>query len=639
MRKLTVTTLREYESTILEGLGDAGIVQLRKVEVPEFESFREEVAEERGELEELSDKFRLLYERLIGDEKPKPTKRVSVTEDELASYISETEHKVEGILTKLGGKEEELEELRRRRGELEKGRETFEALAKRGVKVSRIGEFEKTFVKGGLIARQLVPKLKKYLGKLKDLSYKITPVSTKKSFLTVSGPLTRKAWVEAVFAVLKVEEFLPVDPSEVKNTIESTDGDIRRVEKDRLVINGELNTIKQDFANHVESIRSHLMPSLSGASSMVFRSKMVSIIEGWVPLDRIPILNKLFKDLEERVEGALIVEYRDPKPGEEPPSIVENPRIIKPFEVLTRLYGTPTYYEIDPTPILTVLYILQFGIMFGDVGEGIVLVIMGIIAGFIMKGGMARTIGKLLIGVGITSTIFGFLYGELFLMEFMHPILFSPLHDLMAIIWLSIYFGIASIITALVLGTINAFKAGHKVEALIGQHGIAALVFYVFFIYSGLRFVRMGMQLSALFHWSLYVAIGALLLVFVSPVVGAVIRHEGGLFEKLMEGFGHAFVIAIEFLVNTISYVRLAAFAIAHGALALVASAMSVLLGIGGPIFANIIAMSVELLSTTVQALRLIYYEFMGKFYKGSGTPFQPFRFEARSTQKKKGLT
>lgn len=627
MRKFTVVTLREYEDIVLESLGVLGITELRKVEVPEFETFRERATEERGELEELSSKFRLLYGRLIGQVRPKPTKEISIPGAELPSYLSEAERKVETILAKLSERERELERFRGERNRLEEARSTSKVLAERGIQIGRLGDFETKMVKAGLISRQSVPKLERYLVKVKDVTYTVTPVSAKESFLRVEGSLERGAWVEAVFAVLNVREFPAGVPEGIKDLIKGVDDDIRRVKKEISAVKKELEAVEQDFVNRVGSIERHLRLDLSGAHSLVFRSKMVSIIEGWVPLNRVPALNKLLAG-EERIKGCFIAEYREPKPGEAPPSVIENPRIFKPFEVLTRLYGIPAYGELDPTPILTVVYMVMFGMMFGDVGQGIVLIAMGLIAVFGIKKGMAVAIGKLLVGVGLGATVFGFLYGEFFLMEFMHPILFSPIHELMGVIWLSLYFGIVSIIVALVLGTVNAVKTGHRIDALLGEHGIAALIFYTCFIYAGLRFIQTGMRLSALLHWSLYAAMAGLLMIFIKPVIEAIVRHEGGIFEKLMEGFGQAFVIAIEFLCNTMSYVRLAAFAIAHGALGLVASAMIPLLGMVGPIFANLIALSVELLSTAVQGLRLLYYEFMGKFYKGTGSPFRPFVLE-----------
>ena len=122
---------------------------------------------------------------------------------------------------------------------------------------------------------------------------------------------------------------------------------------------------------------------------------------------------------------------------------------------------------------------------------------------------------------------------------------------------------------------------------------------------------------------------------FVEPILSAVIMHKKINFEIVGEGMAAFLITFIEGLCNFFSFLRIAAFALAHACLALAAHALAPTMGVGGIVLMNIIAMSFEFISSSVQSLRLLYYEFMGKFFQGTGTPFKPFRIrkETRGTE------
>ena len=120
--------------------------------------------------------------------------------------------------------------------------------------------------------------------------------------------------------------------------------------------------------------------------------------------------------------------------------------------------------------------------------------------------------------------------------------------------------------------------------------------------------------------------ITGLVLTFVEPILSAIIMHKEIGFEIVGGGMAAFLITFIEGLCNFFSFLRMAAFALAHACLALAAHSLMGVMGVGGIVLMNIIAMTFEFISSSVQSLRLLYYEFMGKFFQGTGTPFKPFR-------------
>jgi V/A-type H+-transporting ATPase subunit I len=167
-------------------------------------------------------------------------------------------------------------------------------------------------------------------------------------------------------------------------------------------------------------------------------------------------------------------------------------------------------------------------------------------------------------------------------------------------------------------------------KAVFGGHGIIALTFYMAGIYMALAFIGQ-LSFNAFFQPNVFpitaVALISLALVFLSPLIESRIqRQKAKPVEKVLEGFGEGLETFISFTANSVSYIRLAAFAIAHGALALAAGIFAAVIGnVPSLIFMNVIVFLVEGFSAFIQSLRLMYYEFSTKFYAGDGIAYKPF--------------
>jgi V/A-type H+-transporting ATPase subunit I len=283
----------------------------------------------------------------------------------------------------------------------------------------------------------------------------------------------------------------------------------------------------------------------------------------------------------------------------------------------------------------------MFGLMFPDLGHGIVVTALGTFFAYMYKGrflGMnPKKIGRMMIWLGTSSSIFGLLFGEFFLVE-ARPIVpgLRPgwIGDPSSVIWLikiAIFFGTAQLILAMGLAIIRHLRKGEVVEAMLGQHGLAGIISFIGFLLTAFHFIGITiipgvlripyLGISALASWPFFLMITGIAIVAIKPFIAK---------EPAVEGVSGMFEAVIAFMANTFSYTRIAGFAVVHAAFAIVVHKLmevNLLMGIGvGLIFLNLFAITIEFLVCMIQALRLLYYEFFTKFYEGRGFPYIPWK-------------
>ena len=200
-------------------------------------------------------------------------------------------------------------------------------------------------------------------------------------------------------------------------------------------------------------------------------------LSGWIPKSFMESLNKLLLSFDDRI---LLIRKN---PNEitnkaiTPPTMLINNKLFKPFESMVRMYGVPSYDEIDPTMFLAITYTLMFGAMFGDVGQGLVL----FLAGFLLKNNMGRiNLGGVFERLGVSSIIFGFLYGSVFGSEkVINALLIRPMEDINDILIAAIIFGCGFLILGFILGITNSIRRKDIERGLFGKEGLAGFMFYI----------------------------------------------------------------------------------------------------------------------------------------------------------------
>jgi V/A-type H+-transporting ATPase subunit I len=305
--------------------------------------------------------------------------------------------------------------------------------------------------------------------------------------------------------------------------------------------------------------------------------------------------------------------------------------------LFTFLQGVPDYFEVNPTPIYSLLYVLMFGMMFGDVGAGIVLIILGLLITRLRKGLFAfsisatKKIARIMIACGVLTVVFGFVYGVFFLVRTPWPSLLSPLNDLEEIMVIAIVFGVAQIILSLVLNIVNMVRRKEPLESILGERGIIALLFYISGVVAGYAFIverRLEVFFQGVTAIFSSIALASLVLIFLSPLIVSLLKHDKTpILQKLLEGFGKGLEAFIAFIANSVSYIRLAAFAIGHEAIGVAAIVLGTVFGSYlSLVLLNVLDFAVEGFASFIQSLRLMYYEFSTRFFLKTGIAYEPFK-------------
>ncbi len=361
-------------------------------------------------------------------------------------------------------------------------------------------------------------------------------------------------------------------------------------------------------------------------------STKVCLFSGWVPADS---ANKLEKKMEQVTQNrCAFLEQKASDAMEQEgltvPTKFSNPFFIKPFEMLVSTFGTPNYTEIDPTPIFAISYMLMYGAMFGDVGHGFTIALLGAIIFLIKKFKSFRNFGFILIGVGLSSVIFGFLYGALFGNEgIIKPVWIQPMDHIMDILTLAVVFGAVVIMFAILLNIINSLMEKNYPKLLFTTNGLAGLGFYGSLLYVVFCVMRGQHYPSYIFAVTAVCALCIALEKFLERLLFKHKKEEAGE-EKpsIALGLVDIYESAMGFLSNTISFIRVGAFALNHVALMSVVFTISHMSA--GPVgqwitilIGNIFVIGFEGFIVAIQVLRLEYYEFFTRFFRANGKAFE----------------
>jgi V/A-type H+-transporting ATPase subunit I len=420
---------------------------------------------------------------------------------------------------------------------------------------------------------------------------------------------------------------------DLKKQIQTRETSRQQLESQRSRLRDQIGPELVRIRNRIDLIR-----TLLRARVLFGKVDRAYLVSGWIPAT---LVAKLKEALAQELGDQAEVEVLSPEaiPGAREgvlkiPILFNNPYLLRPFEALTKAYGTPAYREVEPTAFLAVSFLLMFGLMFGDVGQGAVLFLMGHV---IFRRFFRYTdYGVILMECGVASVIFGFLYGSVFGVENLLPALwFSPMKDIAYFIKIAVLFGVAAISLGLILSFINALRL--KTSRLPAPGLLAALIYWVL-AGLGVRYL-----LTGAFAWDFWVAAGVagvtllmgtiyiLQRLWLAPPPAEAVTEGAGI--RLLEGVIEVVDGTIRFVANTISFIRIAAFALAHAGLFIAVFSLADTLnrmGGGGVAywltigFGNVVIILLEGLVVSIQIVRLEYYEFMSKFFHGGGEPFKP---------------
>jgi len=529
------------------------------------------------------------------------------------------------------------------------------------------------------------------LESLEGLEPQIKPVEPSEKFFRVTSlisrmqavisnlPLTPVRTPKVDLRILTGEEIETIDRefSSVEQVYSSTTSLLTDAEEDKQAqVKEELSKLSRDYEEKLLrwSRQLEITRVVEEAKSKGARTSRTYVIEGWIPAER---KNDFEEVVRQGAEGYCANLYLSPSMGgghghadvKPPPTLIRNPRMAYVYEKLVTGFGFPNYFEIDPTIFMVISFPIIFGLMFGDVGHGLILLACSLLLLVVNKRGvrapelfeyMIRG-SPLLVMCSISAVFFGFLYGEMFgSEEFYHvvdetlhgalgisihdviksashglenslsqivgfsvpvPFPFSPFSNPRLLLLVSLYVAMIQITFGLLLGMINEFRKRNYVEAIIGP-GIW-LWFYCSFAYLILKY-KAGIFIVIFQNpniLGLYIALPAAVMVLARTAIHGI------------DGFGHSLESLISSLSNSISYGRILALAIAHAAFSKI---LLMMLEFGGvmaivgimmwAVFTFLLILCFEGLLSFIHTLRLHWVEWFLKFYVGDGYEYKPLR-------------
>ena len=370
------------------------------------------------------------------------------------------------------------------------------------------------------------------------------------------------------------------------------------------------------------------------------------ILVGFVPEKETAGLEKKLRELDPDL--TVEISAHDSDKRFQAPTKLKNNFIVKPFEMFVDMYGTPAYNETDPTSFLAWTYILLFGIMFGDLGQGLVIAGLGLFLDRVKK----MNFGKILERIGLSAAVFGLVYGSVFGLEHLldpfyinvlglpgKPVEVMDGETINTLLLAAIALGVGLIVMAMIINVFTGLRNRDWEKALFSNNGVAGLVFYGAVLAGLVSMLTGGPNLFTL-PYILGLLVLPILVIFLKEPLGRLAHGEhfeleGGIGSFIIEGFFELFDVVLSFVTNTLSFMRVGGFIISHaGMMSVVLTLTEMFTGAGSIvvlILGNIFVMALEGFIVGIQSLRLEFYELFSRYFDGQGIPYAPVSMDAQA--------
>ena len=456
-------------------------------------------------------------------------------------------------------------------------------------------------------------------------------------------PETISDQIDAIYASMHFERFFV--PDEYKGTpsdaIRSLQDEIKKIQTDQNAIKRKLLKLlterQGEFLsayNRLETFSTNFnVRKLAACTKQNINT--FYILCGWMSFRD---AEKFQKEISDDEKTFCIVEDDHNNIMSKPPTKLLNPGLFKPFELFIGMYGLPAYNEIDPTILIGITYSFLFGFMFGDVGQGLCLLLGGFLLFRLKKANLAAIISC----CGFFSTLFGFLFGSVFGFEdVISAVWLRPMEHmtnlpfigkLNTVFIVAISLGMGIILLTMVLNIINSIRSHDPERIFFDTNGAAGLIFYASLVLTIVLYMT-GRPTPATVLFILMFGLPLLAMFFKEPLTSLLEKKAARLPEGkgmfVVQGFFELFEVLLSYFSNTLSFVRVGAFAVSHAAM------MEVVLMLSGAeagnpnwlvvILGNLFVCGMEGLIVGIQVLRLEYYELFSRFYRGTGRAFKPY--------------
>ncbi len=358
------------------------------------------------------------------------------------------------------------------------------------------------------------------------------------------------------------------------------------------------------------------------------RSEKVFFISTYLPSRVVSAVKKKGAKLNLYILGEEIVE-RKSEDADRTPTKLNNLSIFRPFESIVNSYGIPSYKGIDPTIFTTLSFLLFFGIMFADLGHGLILILAGVALYSIR---LLRRFAIFPVILGVSSALFGTIFGEFFGTHPFEPIWFSPFKEPEKAMLFAVYLGVIMVTFGFILRLIEYTMENNKEGLFLSGHGLPGFIFYLSSLFLVFSVVNRNSGKIVLIE-SIVIGVSAIVVVVGIPLKDAV--KEGLNSNKLLLSLGELIHLSLSMISNTLSFIRVAAFNIGHVILVMslieISSLIGKMIGVGGSttlILGNIFIIGLEGMIVFIQGLRLEYYEFYSRFFERGKEVYEPVKIK-----------
>lgn len=556
--------------------------------------------------------------------------------DEINLDKSEADY-IEEIAQKLNSMFAERNEAAGKLENINNALEQISHFTELDIPFDEIFDVEFLKIRCGSIPRDCYPKLKAYEEK-SDILFFLCSKDEKNYWGIYAVPDSKVSEVDRIFASLYFERIrIPVTDGTPKEICQRLTEEKNQLTRKLNGFDNEISSFWAENSEHCERVYAQLK-----IASLAFDLRRYAAKDshsdyytyvGWVPQSSLNRFEKNAGSIEN-------LQFEEFEPEEDkrnsPPVKLKNRKPFRPFEMFTEMYGLPSYGSVDITPFVAITYSLLFGMMFADLGQGLVLAIGGYIL-YKLKG---VKLAKMIVPCGICSSIFGFLFGSVFGYEdLLDPVYHAiglkgkPLEvmeSINTILIMAIGIGIALVVVSMGINVYCCLRNKKFGEALFSQNGVTGIVLYGVLVCAVITFMSGKSILPSCVI--LPVVLVCLVILYIKElIIGKVDKHENYLPESWSDFFMQNIFEVIEYILtyfsNTVSYLRVGAFVLVHAGMMMVFSSITAdpksPAGITVMIFGNIIVIGLEGLLTGIQVLRLEFYEMFSRFYEGDGKPFQ----------------
>lgn len=495
----------------------------------------------------------------------------------------------------------------------------------------------------GRLSKENYKKLKGNIENISSIIYEISSIPGYHVVISVT-PKVLEGEVDRIFKSLNYEELnIPYNLGGTpEDIIHKLDEIIADKENEIRILNDAIIKQKGKYATFIDESYSRIKiyEKAQIINSEIACTNEFFYMAGWVPVSE-------KKSLQESLNlfgNSLILIFKPKSQVNSsiiPPTRLKNNWFTRPFEALVNMYGIPSYNELDPTTFVAISYMIMFGFMFGDIGQGGIFLLAGL---FLSIKEKRPNLGGILSRLGVSSMIFGALFGSIFGNEkIIKPLIIRPMENVTnmnAILIGGVVLGIAFTTIGFIYSLINAYKRRDIEDGLFGKNGLVGLIFYWITLLTALNIYKQGHTILPLPMIIVMLCILLALMVLKQPISNLINRQKPLYNESAQDyyiesGFGVVETL-LSMLSNTISFIRVGAFALNHVGLFVAFATIANLMKNSAGSFAvlllgNIIIISLEGLIVFIQGLRLEYYELFSKYYDGNGIEFNPVRLRYTS--------